>query len=273
MAESGALIQGLACLLEARDKLENAHVGVYTDSRSICTELESIITRYGPISDHNGQILELLFEIATLSRSVSLNWIPGHSQIGLNEHADTLADEGHNSSKIIELATTRASFSRYGREVIQRNFISHLQRTIQPSRINPNYPNREIFKKPWAKPPSGFNSSHRCVFKLLTGHTTTGSHRSALSRFGAEEHKERPEEARLRTENEELCRFCKEHPESVEHVILHCSKLDFLQFERNQLWLSFGHHNIHSILTDDQDIGRSVVDKICYKLRKYGFWI
>ena len=275
MAESGALIQGLSCILQHQEILEESELGIFTDSRSVCSELQSVIDHYRAASDHTHQILDLLFNIATICRSVSIHWVPGHSQIGWNEFADRLAEEGHRSDTVLELATTRSSLHRYGKGKTQIKFQQYLDTTVGESQVNPRYPKRDIFKVPWERAPSGYSSAHRCVFKLLTGHTGTRAHKAALTalRNNDGEIKDPDEGLSTPERREKLCRFCFQHDETAEHVLLYCNKVEHIHYERSQLWLACGHYQLSKILASPLDVGRSVVTKMCYKLRRQGFWV
>ena len=136
----------------------------------------------------------------TETNTVTIHWIPGHCDIGLNTQVDHAAKQARLQLPI-SLYTPRLAY--YKSQITTHCFESsfrHTKAKIQPSHWA-QYPPRDYFKN------QEFKKCRGAPFRILTGHTRTNQH---LSHIGIVE--------------SPLCRHCLNQPESPDHTLLHCEQ-------------------------------------------------
>ena len=184
-----------------------SHVVIFTDSKSALEALENF-------SDNSHQdIGELAKAIDSLLTSydirITLQWIPGHTDIPGNEQADRLAKEGTQKDQPIKPCSNSTV-----KQILRNNFREvWLNRWATGSTGRVMY--SEMDKPRLEDKINNLSRSDQCIiFQFRTGHSKLNNH---LNRFNPE--------------HPPLCRNC-DHPyETVHHVLFDCQKLQHYRKE------------------------------------------
>ena len=138
---------------------------------------------------------------------ITIQWVPGHTDIRLNEEADKLAKTGshmpqENTETTYETAKQMAKqnsketwYNSWETEERGRSLHKHLPTP------NPEDPINKLCRKDQCN-----------IFRLRTGHTILNEHRN-----------------RIDPQVPPMCRHCNSPRETVEHHLLHCRKLTELR--------------------------------------------
>ena len=177
------------------------NVVLFSDSKSALEALENSHQSSDESILNIAELVDLLTK--SFNITVTLQWIPGHTDIAGNEKADTLAKQGTTmpqTDKPVSYTTTK--------QMIQNNIKEEwMNRWASGSTGRVVY--REMTKP---NPRDNINRLKRheqsIIFQLRTGHTRLNYH---LNRFNPM--------------HPPLCRNCSYPYETVEHVLFHCPSL------------------------------------------------
>ena len=219
-AECAAMILGIDRLLNDPEvTVRNKSVGLFTDSHSLCDYLQRICEQDCPAEVHTQSLIDQLIILLDLADQVVLHWIPGHQGLEYNELADEEAKNGHKSDDTYYFPLTRRWIKKVLRNEINAVFHKYLKDNIKDSNLNPSYPNRHMFIEPRTRKSPTRRNGGEALFHLQTGHTYLKSHQILVSN----------------DYSDDLCRWCQTHPETPEHVILHCNNLPRIPPSRQNL--------------------------------------
>ena len=209
-AEIEAIIQTLNKILELfkNKSVQPTDIVLFTDSQSAILAIDDW---QGKASHKIAKIVAICDNIKSLyNTEITIQWIPGHSDIPNNEKADKLAKAGsrmeqHNIETSYETAKQIAKLN--SKETWHNTWMSEEKgRQLHKYLPAPNV-NDPIHK---------LNRKEYCnIFRLRTGHSTLNFHRN-----------------RLDPTISPNCRHCNYHHETVEHHLLQCKALAGL---RNKL--------------------------------------
>ena len=179
-----------------------SHIVIFTDSKSALQALETFSDNsHRDIGELAKAIDNLLVSYDT---SVTLQWIPGHSDIPGNEYADKLAKEGTQKdqpSKPCSNSTVKQILRNNFREVWFNRWATGSTGRMMYSEMNKPRPHDKI---------NSLSRPDQCIiFQFRTGHCKLNSH---LNRFNPE--------------HPPLCRNCNHPYETVQHVLFDCQKLE-----------------------------------------------
>ena len=198
-AELTAIQLGLG-LLRTRAPAR-ATVRIYTDSKSLTQQLQATAFRYKH-EDNQLKACAHMITRLTETNTVHIHWIPGHSDIELNERADALASRAMTDARWINHKIRPSTIFA----LINRQMHSTSRRvtnsTIKASAYQ-DYPDRHPFKQ--MRPAQIFSGP---IFRMRTGHTRCLHH---LKRIGIVD--------------DDTCRLCNHAPETADHLLLHCPSL------------------------------------------------
>ena len=198
-AELTALHLGLGLLRNRAPR--QATIRIYTDSKSLTMHLQAAALRYKHEDNQFKACAHLLTRL-TETNSVHVHWIPGHSDVGLNEHADALAARAMANGRWITHQTRASTILTKITQQMQRSSTRITRASIKPS-SHMDYPDRLPFKR--MRPGQVFSGP---IFRMRTGHTRCLNH---LKRIGIVE--------------DDNCRLCSQSPETMDHLMLRCPTL------------------------------------------------
>ena len=258
-SESVAMTRGLRQLrtdLEV-DK-EELSIGIFTDSHGLCDHLKKIWLQDIPVETHSKELVNELVELFKLSPdSITINWIPSHQGIGLNELADKQAELGHLSLELATIPYTRHWIKRRLYDVADAEFAKHLRENVRQSQLCIEYPGRSLFTTPRTKLDSSRGYGGESLFHLQTGHTYLRSHQHLVNK----------------KVKDDVCSWCNGNKETADHILLHCTGLEGLQEIRAKLLRAMKEMTLReAIAKDDEDINKLLL-KLILKLRKKKVWI
>ena len=179
-----------------------SHIVIFTDSKSALQALETF-------SDNShrdiGELAKAIDNLlVSYDISITLQWIPGHSDIPGNEYADKLAKEGTQKdqpSKPCSNSTVKQILRNNFREVWFNRWATGSTGRVMYSEMNKPRPHDKI---------NLLSRPDQCIiFQFRTGHCKLNSH---LNRFNPE--------------HPPLCRNCNHPHETVQHVLFDCQKLE-----------------------------------------------
>lgn len=233
-------------------------IGIYTDSRSLCSQLEAAARKYTPLPAHGHDIAVILRYLVKVSSDTTITWVPGHQSIGFNNLADEQANYGHNSKQHYKLALTKSSLYGIARRDLEVDFKEHLRNEVTNSKLCREYPDRADFKTPDDHTHLGRSSLTSILFKIRTGHMGVRTHMKRVN-------------SKLQ---DTTCRFCGEAEETIDHLILSCRELGDLELIRHYFRMTFDAPiQLHLIATQHKTIGPSLLIKANFILRKHGVWV
>ena len=182
-------------------------VVIFSDSQSAILAIDSWP---GKTSKQIEQLVTTCDKIMRLyGIEITIQWIPGHSDIQNNEKADKLAKAGSRmfqDNNATSFETAKQIAKQNSKEVWYNDWMTEEK-------------GRPLFKYlPTPNPKDPIHSLNRqdyCnIFRLRTGHSTLNDHRS-----------------RFDIQAPWLCRHCNLSRETVEHHLLECNKLKELRKE------------------------------------------
>lgn len=150
------------------------------------------------------QCLEMLEVLGTNNR-VTLMWVPGHSGIDGNERADSLAKEGGSKCFIGPEPFCGYPKSHLRMELQKWEDCEKASRWVSTPGLRQSKKFISYSKSRTKKLLSLSKHELRILTGIFTGHCPLGYH---LKKIGKAEN--------------DTCRFCKEAPETAEHVICKC---------------------------------------------------
>ena len=256
-AECAAMTQGIRDMLDNSEiNLDNRTIGIFTDSRGLCSHLEKLLCEDISVETHTHFLVESLTELIHRTKSVEITWIPGHQGIGLNEEADEQADLGYDSPNTFQFPFTRKWIKSTLVDHTKRYFCDHLKSHVKNSELNPNYPDRSHFKTPRNKTSDTRRFGGEQLFHIQTGHTFLKDHQHKVNS----------------NVKDDVCSWCKEHPETIEHILLECPNLD-VQIQRNALSRFLSDMTLAELVSlNDTEPNQSLLT-LLNKLRKLQVWI
>ena len=257
LAELAAFELGISELLNNLALIDMQEVGIFTDSRSLCSHLQAAILSSLSVPDNVLRITSSLARLCRISNSVTITWVPGHCQISFNEDADKQAELGHYSRRKHCMALTRSSFRSACRLESSQAFLQHLERFVGPSTVSQDYPSREEFKSPMDPKEYGWCSASSILFKIKTGHSNTRAHWNNVSRLS----------------RNTVCRMCGECTETLDHLLRDCRQIPELTLLRHAMSACFPDHSSLNDIAKDDFIGQSLLIKANKLLRKRGLWV
>ena len=144
------------------------------------------------------------------NQEIKLNfcWIPGHSNIGLNDEVDKIAKiqlDNTEDGEYMELSIPRTRIKRFNRSIEKAEYRKYLLNNVQNSHWD-DYPPRMYFQTPKDIKSSNHRALDTGVFRLQTGHNRLRKH---LHNIGIEE--------------TDRCRFCETCAEDGYHLLTDCS--------------------------------------------------
>ena len=178
-AEAKAIEEALH-MLEPLTTMESKVV-ILSDARSVLQTLEN------PRATEISALLRKLAEIMRGVTTLTLQWIPGHSDISGNEKADALAKEGSSQDQI-EDAMTYGEAKTIIKAVVKGKW----------TESHPQHNNKDDILRL-------DRGEQTAIFRLRTGHNQLRHHLHRMFKIGETED----------------CR-CGEAPETAEHVLQHC---------------------------------------------------
>ena len=100
-----------------------------------CDFLQSTPLNPRPVSADELHVMELLREAFDKgAREISLIWIPGHRDIGLNPRADALAGQAYESDDVPPFVHVPGrALKKQAKKLLRKVFSDHLKRAIRPS--------------------------------------------------------------------------------------------------------------------------------------------
>ena len=257
IAEVGALRMAMEYILKTTELNQNRSVGIYSDSRSALTHLESALGKGTSLPTHTAEVALLLTQIRAKSKNLSLSWIPGHVGIPFNEEADVQANLGHTASTGINMPISRSAMMNYAKRELEEMFHLYLSQNVKESRLCPKYPKRESFLN-GEHEMYGTNPNSYIVFKIRTGHTGSLRHRSRVNK----------------KQHNTVCRLCGNATETATHLLIRCENVaPQLHYIRQQLHLIYGHDDIGIMANDTEHDGPYLLSKANAILRRRGVWL
>ena len=219
-AECLAAEQGFMCLNQVRI-LPGDAITFYTDSRSLVEHIQKLQKKPREV---RMPIFQWLTNLQTLYKrkpsQVRLVWIPGHSEVGLNPTADTLATLALNSKHQGAPVLTSRDLLRSSFRQRSRTRLKYFLRSKISASADPEAPNRDFFKnRPFWRPEHEQDDRSRVstrrrdeisLFRLRSGHARHAAH---LFRVGILESAFCPR--CLKSDNTQTV-------ETVEHIFLNC---------------------------------------------------
>ena len=152
-------------------------------------------------------MIEELCYLMHKSQSVSINWIPGHRDIGLNPEADKMAEIGHKSLNTYKMPFTRNWIKKTLKPMINAEFQVYLRNTIRPSQLCEDYPSRKLFYIPRTKLSSSRRYGGEGLFHIQTGHTYLKTHQILVN-------------SKVK---DKKCTWCNQEEETLKHVQIDCN--------------------------------------------------
>ena len=214
IAELAALIVGAERLVELLTDWGSPPwtIGIYSDSKSVISHLEKVITHDIGVDHDTSRLLHLLADIQKACRAVEIYWVPGHANVGLNPMADELAEMGHTSATYAIMTQPYAIVKekiRHTVETYTRGEIEHYIEQRPYGQFAPESFLRSSFLDVgpvlFDKLPHRDNTS---IFRIRTGHCATASYLKLLKVIESDE-----------------CRICKTTPETLKHLLFECSRM------------------------------------------------
>ena len=178
---------------------------IFTDSKSALQAMENLQT------NTNEEITYLVKATHNLLSSydiqVTMQWIPGHSKIPGNEHADKLAKEGASKEQI-----DRPCDNNTVKQILKNNF-KETWLTGWATGQTGRFMYQEMNKPNPQDKINTLSRKDQCtVFQLRTGHTKLNAHLN-----------------RINPQIAPVCRGCGYPYETVNHVLFDCEKLSNLR--------------------------------------------
>ena len=88
--------------------IKDLTIGIFTDSHGLCDHLQKLWRQDIPVEAHSQDLVAEIVELfKSESKAITINWIPSHMGIGLNEEADKQAELGHKSLETSYIPYTR----------------------------------------------------------------------------------------------------------------------------------------------------------------------
>ena len=138
---------------------------------------------------------------------ITIQWIPGHSDIKMNEKADGLAKKGSHMQQE-NIKTTYDTAKQIAKQNTQEVWFNNWMEDDKGRRLHRHLP------KPNPKDPiNNLERKDQCnIFRLRTGHVMLNGHRNRIDPLVPP-----------------MCRHCGYAYETVEHHLLHCANLKELR--------------------------------------------
>ncbi|EUC60717.1 reverse transcriptase from mobile element jockey protein, putative, partial [Rhizoctonia solani AG-3 Rhs1AP] len=200
---AAALLAQQAVHLARERKIDKVHL--FSDNQSVVQTILSL-------KAHPAQLASIIFREEVLSylnespdRSLTLQWIPGHSDISGNDRADQMADFGTQlvPTPIFECtATWQKCHATDEARATWLSIWNNAKRSEHSQRFIPNLPSLKLNKVFTEEPPPRRITSR--LVQLITGHGFFGEYRNRLF----------PDES-------PSC-SCGESIQTVPHLLFHC---------------------------------------------------
>ena len=174
---------------------------LFSDSLSA---IQAIENSQGNAAEGIEDIILTCHRIMSLHRiNITIQWIPGHSDIFMNDKADGLAKMGSHMPQE-NTKTTYATAKQIAKQNTSETWHNNWTIDDKGRRLYQHQP------KPNPKDPiNQLNRRDQCnIFRLRTGHVNLNFHRNRIDPLFAP-----------------MCRHCMYPYETVEHHLLHCDRL------------------------------------------------
>ena len=258
-SESVAMTRGLRQLkTDPELNIKDLTIGIFTDSHGLCDHLQKLWRQDIPVEAHSQDLVAEIVELfKSESKGITINWIPSHMGIGLNEEADKQAELGHKSLETSYIPYTRQWLKKILYDVAECEFAKHLRENVKQSQLCADYPDRSMFTIPRTKSSGSRMYGGESLFHLQTGHTYLRSHQYLVN-------------AKVKDGN---CSWCNINNGTAEHILLHCTSLEGLDKDRKDLRNVMKDMTLReAIAKDDEDINKMLL-KLILKLQKKKVWI
>ncbi|MCP4271485.1 MAG: reverse transcriptase-like protein, partial [Gammaproteobacteria bacterium] len=175
---------------------------IFTDSKSALQALENL--QLNTCDDINHLVKAIHNLLSSYDIQITLQWIPGHSNIKGNEHADKLAKAGARKDQVdkpCDNNTLKQILKNNFKEIWLTNWATgQTGRTMyqEMSKPNPHDPINNLTRR-----------EQSTIFQLRTGHTKFNAHLN-----------------RINPQIAPLCRGCGFPYETVNHVLFDCKRLE-----------------------------------------------
>ena len=218
----------------------NSTIDIFWDSMSNLALLQSIPTKPKPIPTITQEIIEHIYDLTvTRGNKLTFHYTPSHKGIGKSDDVDELAKEAsneahddagaegtaaeqetNNQTANTQTAKTHITTLKKYLEKWQKNNLEHyINQNIKPSATNTKYPRREGFKNAcMRKRETNNNGQKEGSYVPVKHHPLLNRARSGHTRCKDHLH-------RMKIVKDNKCEHCERHPETLEHVLLHCQKL------------------------------------------------
>ena len=238
--------------------IKDLTIGIFTESHGLCDHLQKLWRQDIPVEAHSQDLVAEIVELFKLeSKAITINWIPSHMGIGLNEEADKQAELEHKSLETSYIPYTRQWLKKTLYDIAECEFAKHLRENVKQSQLCADYPDRSMFTIPWTKSSGSRMYGGESLFHLQTGHTYLRSHQYLVN-------------AKVKDGN---CSWCNTNNETAEHILLHCTSLEGLEKDRKDLRNVMKDMALReAIAKDDENINKMLL-KLILKLRKKKVWI
>ena len=193
-------------------------IAILTDSRSLTTHLEGLVCNPRPVTETILALLDQLTELYSSGiDSISIIWIPGHSNVGLNPIADKEATAAYEDDYKKRVKYPPNGYIRTGKKRLEKAFAEYLKNEIKPS-ADKNNPSRQAFvHKPFSKfRPRNIRQgrileqrrAEAGLFRLRAGHSMLATHRF-----------------RMNLAESDTCPHCQtKMKQTVDHALLRCPR-------------------------------------------------
>ena len=178
-----------------------SNIVIFTDAKAALEALENFTENRSKDINELAKVIDGL--LTSYDICITLQWVPGHTDIPGNEYADRLAKEGTQKdqpTKPCSNSTIKQMLRNNFREVWMNRWATGSTGRVMYSEMNKPRPKDEI---------NSLSRPDQCIiFQFRTGHSKLNGH---LNRFNPE--------------HPPLCRNCNHPYETVQHVLFDCQKL------------------------------------------------
>ena len=124
----------------------NETIYFFTDSNSSILLIKDIITKPKPLDEKSIETIRRLIYLAK-HNTVTIQFIPAHQGIPLNEEADKAAKDATTNGKRSHYPPTKQAYITQLKKLHKEKLITYLNRTIKNSQLHESSPDRTNFKK------------------------------------------------------------------------------------------------------------------------------